>query len=261
MSFPSEPQVIAEGIIDWPRVIPVVVKGRPTYHVPVRCKLCSSERWLDAHTTRSIVRHKPRFTGRCNSCAPLLKRAATLEQYHARGIERQPNGGTIDWTTTRAPSQSGRAYTVLATCKCGVQRWVQTHFAPQRALCASCSLALAIGGDKHPKWKGGHLTGTGYRMIRIPPDHPMIGMAEVSNRLGWGKVLEHRLVAAMVLGRALEAWEQVHHIDGDKLNNAPENLQVVTPDKHSAITALQREVYKLREENARLRSALAGADD
>jgi len=40
------------------------------------------------------------------------------------------------------------------------------------------------------------------------------------------KVYEHRLVMAEALGRDLTADEVVHHIDGDRLNNAIENLQL-----------------------------------
>lgn len=36
----------------------------------------------------------------------------------------------------------------------------------------------------------------------------------------------HRLVAESVIGRPLIAGEVVHHIDGNKRNNAPENLVV-----------------------------------
>ena len=37
---------------------------------------------------------------------------------------------------------------------------------------------------------------------------------------------EHRVVAEQVLGRPLKPGEVVHHIDGNKQNNAPENLMV-----------------------------------
>ena len=37
---------------------------------------------------------------------------------------------------------------------------------------------------------------------------------------------EHRAVAEKMLGRSLRPSEVVHHIDGNKHNNAPENLQV-----------------------------------
>lgn len=43
---------------------------------------------------------------------------------------------------------------------------------------------------------------------------------------GRGWVLEHRLVMEGVIGRYLSPDENVHHIDGDKLNNSPDNLEL-----------------------------------
>jgi len=44
---------------------------------------------------------------------------------------------------------------------------------------------------------------------------------------------EHRVVAEQILGRPLMRGEVVHHIDGDKRNNAPENLMVFpSPAEH-----------------------------
>lgn len=45
----------------------------------------------------------------------------------------------------------------------------------------------------------------------------------------------HRVVAEQKLGRALVAGEIVHHIDGNKRNNAPENLQVMTQSEHTRL--------------------------
>jgi hypothetical protein len=52
---------------------------------------------------------------------------------------------------------------------------------------------------------------------------------------------EHRLVMEKFLGRKLSTEEQVHHIDGDILNNSPSNLQIVSRSEHMAIH--QRERY------------------
>lgn len=43
---------------------------------------------------------------------------------------------------------------------------------------------------------------------------------------------EHRVVAEQMLGRPLVRGEIVHHIDGNRHNNTPENLQVMTQAEH-----------------------------
>jgi transposase-like protein len=73
-------------------------------------------------------------------------------------------------------------------------------------------------------WKGGRVkagTNGGYIAVFVPPDDPMHEMANVT-----GYVMEHRLVMARSLGRPLTRTETVHHINGDKLDNRLENLQL-----------------------------------
>ena len=41
------------------------------------------------------------------------------------------------------------------------------------------------------------------------------------------RVLEHRYVMEVHIGRKLESWEVVHHIDGNRLNNSLENLELI----------------------------------
>ena len=66
------------------------------------------------------------------------------------------------------------------------------------------------------KFKGGHIDHKGYLRFTV------------KGRLK----LVHRLAIEKHLGRELLAHEVVHHIDGNKLNNTIENLQVVTKTEH-----------------------------
>jgi hypothetical protein len=84
-------------------------------------------------------------------------------------------------------------------------------------------------------WKGGRPKPTlkGYQPIYIDPSDPL---ASMRNRVGY--VLEHRLVMAKYLNRALTRMETVHHINGNKLDNRIENLQLRN-GKHGSGVALQ----------------------
>jgi len=63
----------------------------------------------------------------------------------------------------------------------------------------------------------------GYIAVFVEKDDPMRSMTQ-SN--GKGYTLEHRLVMAYKLGRPLEKHETVHHINGIRTDNRPENLEL-----------------------------------
>jgi hypothetical protein len=70
--------------------------------------------------------------------------------------------------------------------------------------------------------RGGRITNNqGYVLILVPPDDPLASM-----RTKTGYILEHRLVMAEKLGRALTPKETVHHINGNVSDNRIENLQL-----------------------------------
>lgn len=86
----------------------------------------------------------------------------------------------------------------------------------------------AFSGERCAAWRGGfRINKNGYREI-LSQDHP--------NKMKAGYVLEHRLVMEKMIGRYLLPKEVVHHKDGNKLNNSPENLQLFSENsEHLAV--------------------------
>lgn len=107
--------------------------------------------------------------------------------------------------------------------------------------------------ENHPRWRGGiHNESNGYRSIVVPLDSPYLPMADSR-----GRVYEHRLVVAQRLGRCLERNEEVHHVNGDKHDNADANLELLSKREHAA--RYHAEVLELRAEVSRLRKELRQA--
>ena len=80
----------------------------------------------------------------------------------------------------------------------------------------------AVRGPKHGSWRGGTHILNGYRLVTLDRGSRFWSMASSVR----GYVAEHRLVMAESLGRCLTANETVHHINGDRLDNRLENLQL-----------------------------------
>ena len=75
--------------------------------------------------------------------------------------------------------------------------------------------------ERHGNWKGGKVKQGAYSYVLVEPGSKFAGMAITT-----GYVAEHRLVMAESLGRPLDRSETVHHINGDKMDNRLENLQL-----------------------------------
>jgi HNH endonuclease len=82
-----------------------------------------------------------------------------------------------------------------------------------------------LKGEQNNMWKGGKsIASNGYVLIRVGVEHPLADCR--------GYAYEHRVIASDKLGRLISSSEQVHHIDGNKTNNHPDNLEVLTVQQH-----------------------------
>ena len=82
-----------------------------------------------------------------------------------------------------------------------------------------------LSGPLNPNWRGGITRHCKGYIYQYAPHHP---------RQWNGYVLQHILVAEDKLGRYLLPGEVVHHHNGNKADNRPENIAVFSsPGEHS----------------------------
>ena len=80
---------------------------------------------------------------------------------------------------------------------------------------------------------------------RVHNGYVQIKVAHHQGQRNWRP--EHRVIMENILGRILERSEHVHHLDGDTLNNKPENLVVLSGQDHSSLNHLIRLSNKIDE--------------
>lgn len=112
----------------------------------------------------------------------------------------------------------------LCFCGCGQVTPIATQNKADRGYYKGQHVRYVLGhqvpeGSDNPGWKGGKWIRSGGYVMTLKPDHPEADKD--------GYVYEHRLVAEQKIGRQLERHERVHHINGIKDDNDPENLVVM----------------------------------
>lgn len=119
-------------------------------------------------------------------------------------------------------------------CACGCGQITTIHHGRAREYITGHNKGRAGKG------RGWMLTSDGYRMIPMA-DHPQAQK---------GMVLEHRLVMEQKLGRPLVPSEQVHHINHNKLDNRPENLELLDRAAHGRKHGRPKGIYPTPEQRA-----------
>jgi hypothetical protein len=113
------------------------------------------------------------------------------------------------------------------------------------ATCRKCSTPgkplVGLTGEDHPAWKGGQRIDEDGYIRTYAPGHPW------PRRSGY--VFEHVRIMELAIGRRLEPGETVHHRDGDRQNNAVENLEILKRGDHSRL-------HRLKDAHLRERDSL-----
>ncbi len=124
---------------------------------------------------------------------------------------------TSHWCSRKCFYASKRVYRTCPRC----QKNFYHLKGKVRTFCSKkCWLGEGKGTWRNPLLKGEkQVTARGYVYMHVP-NHPSV------QGKPYKRVAEHRLVMEELLGRPLHQWENVHHRNGNKQDNRPENLEL-----------------------------------
>ncbi len=192
--------------------LPTISK-RPIYHCQCGCE--QRIPWRPSHLTRP-----PRYILQHYLKLGTSHRITKLRE--AKLLARLPPPS--DWITPSGVCECGCGqHTTIAKTSSAKRneyagyphRWIHGHYG--RAL-------LSKRGPEHPQWSGGRIAGKdGYVLIYLP---------EYPNAPKSGYMPEHRYIYETTRGVTLPSSVHVHHLNGDRGDNRPENLVASARSDH-----------------------------
>jgi hypothetical protein len=129
---------------------------------------------------------------------------------------------------------------MFTTCpRCGKGTWrfflvvkKGVQLGTYSGLCNHCFWATKTG-QNNPRWRGGSMD-RGYKLVPIESNSKVCtGMGIKRKGRRTQRCREHRVVAAQIISRPLRHNERVHHLNGNKSDNRPQNLVLMSEREHN----------------------------
>lgn len=119
-------------------------------------------------------------------------------------------------------------YVSIVCSQCSKERWVKLSDTQKPKFTNTCRHCRNQNRANNPNWRGGIIKDKGY-IRHYEPNHPRATQG--------GYVYEHILIWEQVHNKSLPRGWVVHHLNGIKNDNRPENLMGMLDKRHRFILA------------------------